>query len=254
MSASSDQRVALVTGGTSGIGKAVAVAFAESGARVVITGRRQDAGDAAIRAIEAAGGQGLFVRGDVADRTAVRRAVDACVSEFGGLDWALNNAGISGAAWSAAAEYPEDAWDEIIAINLTGVFLAMKYELQVMVEAGHGAIVNMASVAGLTGTPGGVGYVASKHGIVGMTKAAALDHARQNIRINAVAPAVIRTEMLDAGIEQNPGLVDDMLPRHPIGRFGELDEVAQAVLWLCSDAASFVTGSTLTVDGGYTIR
>lgn len=246
-------KVAIVTGATSGLGRHAAVAFAREGARVVAAGRRADAGAGTVARIEAAGGEGLFVATDVSKGDEVKRLVDAAIDRFGRLDLAYNVAGVSGAAFTKLAEYPEEAWDEVIAANLKGMFLCMKFEVQAMLDGGGGAIVNMSSVAGMGGTPGGVGYVASKHGVIGLTRAAALDHAEQGVRINVVAPGLIYTEMLEEGEKESPGLEEELRARHPIGRVGQMEEVTNAVLWLCSEQASFVVGATLVVDGGYTI-
>ena len=249
-----DNKVVLVTGATSGLGRDAAIAFAAAGARVVATGRRVDAGAETLERIRAAGGEATFVAADITRPEEAERLVDAAVSAYGGLDIAYNVAGISGDAWSKCGDYDVRAWDEVVAANLSSMFYCMRFEIPQMLRRGGGAIVNMSSVAGLVSTPGGVGYVATKHGIIGLTKAAALDHAAANIRINAVAPGVIHTEMLEAGMKSQPGLEADMLLKHPIGRFGKLAEVTRAVLWLCSDEAAFVTGSTMTIDGGYTIH
>lgn len=249
-----DGKVVLVTGATSGLGRDGAIAFAAAGALVVASGRRPDAGEETLRRIRAAGGEAVFVPADVSKPGDAERLVAEAVRIYGGLDLAYNVAGISGDAWSKCGDYDIAAWNEVIAANLSSMFYCMRYEIQAMRKRGSGAIVNMSSVAGIVSTPGGVGYVASKHGIIGLTKAAALDHAPENIRINAVAPGVIYTEMLEAGIKSQPGLEASMIVKHPIGRFGQLSEVSKAVLWLCSDEASFVTGTTMTVDGGYTIH
>lgn len=249
-----DNKIVLVTGATSGLGRDAAVAFAASGAKVVATGRRTDAGQDTLERMRAAGGEGIFVAADITRPEEAERVVATAVSTFGGLDVAYNVAGISGDAWSKCASYDIGAWNEVIAANLSSMFYCMRFEITQMLKRGGGAIVNMSSVAGVASTPGGVGYVASKHGIIGLTKAAALDHAADNIRINAVAPGVIHTEMLEAGIRSQPGLEAKMLVKHPINRLGQLSEVTRAVMWLCSDEASFVTGTTMTVDGGYTIH
>lgn len=249
-----DNKIVLVTGATSGLGRDAAVAFGAAGARVVATGRRSDAGKDTLERIRAAGGEGIFVAADITRPEEAERVVDTAVSTFGGLDVAYNVAGISGDAWSKCASYDISAWNEVIAANLSSMFYCMRFEITQMLKRGGGAIVNMSSVAGVVSTPGGVGYVASKHGIIGLTKAAALDHAADNIRINAVAPGVIYTEMLEAGIKSQPGLEANMLLKHPINRLGQLSEVTRAVMWLCSDEASFITGTTMTVDGGYTIH
>jgi NAD(P)-dependent dehydrogenase (short-subunit alcohol dehydrogenase family) len=249
-----DNKIVLVTGATSGLGRDAAVAFAAAGAKVVATGRRTDAGEDTLSRIRAAGGDGIFIAADISRPDEAQRVVQFAVSTFGGLDIAYNVAGISGDAWSKCADYDIDAWNDTVATNLSSMFYCMRFELPEMKKRGGGAIVNMSSVAGLVSTPGGVGYVATKHGIIGLTKAAALDHAADNIRINAIAPGVIYTEMLATGMQTYPLVERKMMAKHPINRFGQLSEVTKAVLWLCSDEASFVTGSTMTVDGGYTIH
>jgi NAD(P)-dependent dehydrogenase (short-subunit alcohol dehydrogenase family) len=249
-----DNKVIMITGATSGLGKHAAVAFAAAGALVVAAGRREDEGARTLAAMEAAGGRGVFVPADVSRSSDVAAIVDTARREYGGLDLAYNVAGIAGEAWTKLADYDEGTWNDIIAINLSGMFLCMKHAIPAMLERGGGAIVNMSSVAGLGGTPGGAGYVASKHAIVGLTKAAALDYGDQNIRINALAPGVIYTEMLEWGISQTPGLEEDMRALHPIGRLGRMEEVTSAAMWLLSDEASFVTGTTVSVDGGYLAR
>lgn len=249
-----DNKIVLVTGATSGLGRDGAIAFAAAGATVIATGRRESEGKETLRRIQAAGGTGFFLTADVTQPADVKKVVDETISRFGGLDIAYNVAGISGDAWSKVADYDIQAWNDVIAANLSSMFYCMKYEIAAMLKRGGGAIVNMSSVAGVDSTPGGAGYVASKHGIVGLTKAAALDYAANNIRINAVAPGVIYTEMLEAGIKAQPGLEASMIVKHPIGRFGQLGEVSKAALWLCSEEASFITGTTMTVDGGYTIH
>jgi NAD(P)-dependent dehydrogenase (short-subunit alcohol dehydrogenase family) len=249
-----DNKVIMITGTTSGLGKHAAIAFAAAGASVVAAGRREVEGAQTIEEIEAAGDTGVFVAADVSNSADVARIVDTAKDRFGGLDYAYNVAGIPGDAFTKAADYSEDDFDETIATNLKGMFLSMKYAIPAMLERGGGAIVNMSSISGIGGSPGGVAYVASKHAIVGLTKAAALDYAQQNIRINAVAPGVVYTEMLQWGITQIEGLEADMIAEHPIGRLGQMSEVTNAAMWLCSDEASFITGTTLSIDGAHTSR
>lgn len=243
-------KVALVTGGSSGIGRAAAVAFARAGARVVVAARRRAEGEATVRMVEEAGSRGLFVPADVRHAAEVQKLVGACVEAFGGLDWAFNNAGIEGQAYVKTADYPEDVFREVIDVNLTGVFLSMKYEIPAMLARGGGAIVNMSSVAGLMGGVVGAAYHASKHGVVGLTKTAALDYARDGIRVNAVCPAVITTDMAKRLFLQDRELAKEIMAAHPVGRVGTVDEVAGAVVWLCSSQATFITGETLRIDGG----
>ena len=247
-----DGEVALITGGSSGIGRATALAFAAEGARVVVASRRSEESEETVRLIRAAGGDALFVKTDVSQSTQVEALVARTVAHFGALNFAFNNAGIEGDPFVPLASYAESTWDDVIGINLKGVFLSMKYELPHIVQS-KGAIVNMASVAGLSGGRLGAAYYASKHGVVGLTKAAAMEYADKGVRINAVAPAVIHTPLAErAGLAMgDPQMAARVLSLHPMGRIGQPEEVAQAVLWLCSKGASFTTGHTLPVDGGY---
>jgi NAD(P)-dependent dehydrogenase (short-subunit alcohol dehydrogenase family) len=244
-----EDKVALVTGGSSGIGRATALAFAAQGARVVVASRRAEESQETVRQIQAAGGEALFVQTDVVQATQVQALIDRTVAAYGGLDFAFNNAGIEGTAFVPVQHYTEATWDSVMDINAKGVFLSMKYELP-HILARRGAIVNMASVAGLKGSRMGAAYVASKHAVVGLTKAAALELADQGVRINAVAPAVIHTPMADRAFFQDPVIASRVAGLHPMGRVGQPEEVAQAVIWLCSPAASFTTGHTLPIDGG----
>lgn|SRR5574337_1313579 len=246
-------KVALVTGGATGIGKAAALAFAKEGAKVVVAGRTEATGKEAVREIEKAGGQAIFVRTDVARAADVRNMVDATVKTFGRLDYAFNNAGVEGTeVMTDLADQSEENYDAIFNANVRGVFLSMKHEIPVILKSGGGVIVNNSSVAGLVAFPGVSLYVASKHAVIGLTKNAALEYGKRGIRINAVAPAAINTGMLDRFASKVP---KDMLASlHPIGRTGTPEEIAAGVLWLCSPAASFVTGHTLTLDGGFTAQ
>lgn len=243
-------KVALITGGSSGIGRATAVAFARTGARVVVAARRRAEGEETVRLVEAAGSSGLFVPADVRHGAELRALVAACVETYGGLDYAFNNAGIEGTAYVKTADYDEDTFRQVIDINLTGVFLSMKHEIPALLARGGGAIVNMSSVAGLMGGVVGAAYHASKHGVVGLTKTAALDYAKAGIRVNAVCPAVIATDMAKRLFYQDRERARDITAAHPIGRVGTVEEVANAVVWLCSDQASFITGEILRIDGG----
>jgi NAD(P)-dependent dehydrogenase (short-subunit alcohol dehydrogenase family) len=250
MTAELKGKVALVTGGTSGIGREAAVLFAKAGAKVVISGRREKEGNETISLIRAAGGDGLFVRSDVSRAAEVAALVQKTVEKFGRLDVAFNNAGIEG-NWVPIVEQSEQDWDRTIDINLKGVWLCLKYEIQQMLkQGGGGAIVNMASVAGWIGSAGAATYCASKHGVMGLTKAAALETARSGIRVNVVCPAVIETPMGER-LFGAPDKNKFALGLHPIGRFGKPLEVAEAVLWMCSDRASFMTGQSLVLDGGF---
>lgn len=249
-----DGQVVLITGASSGIGRTTAVAFAREGARLVVTGRRREQLDDTLAQIHAEGAEGVAVVGDVSQAADVRRMVETAVNTFGALHCAFNNAGIEGGkAFVPTADYDEDIWDEVVAINLTGVFLSMKYEIRQMLVQGGGAIVNMSSVAGLIGTRIGIGYGATKHGVIGATKAAAMEYAAQGIRVNAVCPGVVRTEMTERAFFHDAQLAAAMTARHPIGRLVTSEEVAAAVLWLSSSDASATTGLALPVDGGLTV-
>jgi NAD(P)-dependent dehydrogenase (short-subunit alcohol dehydrogenase family) len=243
-------KVGIVTGGTSGIGRDAAVLFAKAGAKVVVAGRREVEGKETIDLIRAAGGDGLFVKTDVSQAAEVYALVQKTVEKYGRLDFAFNNAGIEG-NWIPIVEQSEEDWDRTININLKGTWLCLKHEIrQMLKQGGGGAIVNMASVAGLIGSAGAATYCASKHGVMGLTKAAALETARSGIRINVVCPAVIETPMVER-VFGEPEFRKYALGLHPIGRFGTPMEVAEAVVWMCSDRASFMTGQSLVLDGGF---
>jgi NAD(P)-dependent dehydrogenase (short-subunit alcohol dehydrogenase family) len=243
-------KVAIVTGGTSGIGRETAVLFAQAGAKVVVAGRREAEGNETVDLIRAAGSEGIFVKTDVAIAAEVQALVRKTVEKFGRLDIAFNNAGIEGNLVPIVIQ-PEADWDRTIAINLKGTWLCLKYEIQQMLkQRSGGAIVNMASVAGLIGSAGFATYSASKHGVMGLTKSAALETARSGIRVNVVCPAVIETPMGER-IFGGPDVKPYAIGLHPIGRFGKPMEVAEAVVWMCSDRASFMTGQSLVLDGGF---
>jgi NAD(P)-dependent dehydrogenase (short-subunit alcohol dehydrogenase family) len=243
-------KIALVTGGTSGIGRDTALLFAKAGAQVVVAGRREPEGVETIERVRAAGGEGLFVKTDVSRATDVETLIQKTVQRFGRLDMAFNNAGTEG-VWVSLIRQSEEDWDRTIDINLKGVWLCLKYEIrQMLKQGGGGAIVNMASIQGLVGSAGAAAYTASKHGVIGLTKAAALETARQRIRINAVCPAAVETPMSDR-IFGAPEVHKFVLGCHPIGRFGKPTEIAEAVVWMCSDRASFMTGQSLVLDGGF---
>lgn len=244
-----EDKVALVTGGSSGIGLATAVAFAREEASVVIADVQVEAGNRASDEIKQAGGQAIFVETDVSKPQQVKDLIYKTVETFGRLDYACNNAGIEGET-ALTADCSEANWDRVININLKGVWLSMKYEIPQMLKQGKGAIVNMASVAGLVGFAGLPAYCASKGGIIQLTKTAALEYAPSGIRINAVCPGAIQTPMIDRLESVRPELRGAFKQMHPIGRIGLPEEVAEAVIWLCSDASSFVTGYPLAVDGG----
>ncbi len=246
-------KVALVTGGASGIGRATALLFAREGAQVAVADRVVDGAEQTVAEINAAGGQALAIACDVTDEAQVAAMVQATVAAFGRLDCAFNNAGIGTAPVQAhglkLGDLPLEAWNGLLAVNLTGVFLCLKHEVQAMRQSGGGAIVNTASIAGLVGLAGAGGYVASKHGVVGLTRTAAADHADDNIRVNAVCPGFIETPMTETTLARHGGRI---LLRVPMRRTGLPEEIAEAVVWMSSDRAGFVTGSCYTVDGGYT--
>jgi NAD(P)-dependent dehydrogenase (short-subunit alcohol dehydrogenase family) len=244
--------VVLVTGGTSGIGRATAVAFAKAGAKVVVSGRRAEEGQETVRRIEAVGGTGLFVQADVSKDADVARLVRTAVERFGRVDVAFNNAGVEEEV-GAFHEKSEAVYDKIFDINVKGLWLSMVHEVRQMLRQGGGVIVNTSSIAGVIGFPGAAVYDASKHAVIGFTKSVALEYARKGIRVNAVAPAAIDTDMFSR-FAADDAVRKQLEGAHPVGRIGKADEVAAAVLWLASDAASFVTGQTLPVDGGYTAQ
>jgi NAD(P)-dependent dehydrogenase (short-subunit alcohol dehydrogenase family) len=246
--------VALVTGCSSGIGRAAALTFAKKGARVVLAARRVSAGQAVVDQIKEIGGDAIFVPTDVSKSVEVEALINACITAYGRLDFAFNNAGIEGSQFVPTAEYTEDVWNEIIDINLKGVWLCMKYEIRQILKQEKGAIVNMSSVAGLAGSLIGCGYIASKHGVIGLTKAAALEYAEQGLRVNAVCPAVIQTPMADRLYNGDPEIENRLTALHPMGRVGTPQEVADTVVWLCSESASFVTGHAMAIDGGFLAR
>ena len=243
-------KVSLITGGGSGIGKASALAFAREGSKVVVVDVNVAGAEETVRIIQDTGGGASFIRANVADAGDVAAMVDQVVHTHGRLDCAFNNAGVSGGR-GRIHEYSEDDWDRVIDINLKGVWLCLKYEIIQMLNQGSGSIVNTASIMGLVGGSRSPSYGASKHGVVGLTKTAAVDYAQSGIRINAVCPGYIRTPMIEQGILSDPNGEERIVARHPIGRLGTPEEIAETVVWLCSDAASFVTGHAMTVDGGY---
>jgi NAD(P)-dependent dehydrogenase (short-subunit alcohol dehydrogenase family) len=246
-------KVALVTGGGSGIGRASSLAFAREGAKVVVADVAVEGGEETVKLIKQAGGEALFVKADVSKAAEVEALVNAAISTFGRLDCAHNNAGIEGAA-ATTVNYSAEAWDRVIAINLTGVWLCMKYEIPQMLKTGGGAIVNTASTAGLVGYKGGSAYVASKHGVVGLSKTAALEYAKAGIRVNAVCPGAIDTPMMGRITNHRADWAAKMASSEPVGRMAQPSEIAEVVVWLCSDAASFVTGHALAADGGITAQ
>ena len=249
MAGLTEGKVALVTGAGSGIGRATALVFAREGAKVVVSDIVVAGGQETVQQIEAAGGEAIFVKADVSQAADVETLIAKTVETYGRLDCAFNNAGIEG-GMKLTIDCTKEEFDRTIAVNLTGVWLCMKYEIQQMLSQGSGAIVNTASAAGLVGFPSLPDYVASKHGVVGLTKTAALEYAKSGIRVNAVCPGVIQTPMVERGAQLSPGFDELALSMEPVGRFGQPAEVGEAVVWLCSDAASFVTGHPMVVDGG----
>jgi NAD(P)-dependent dehydrogenase (short-subunit alcohol dehydrogenase family) len=243
-------KVALITGGTSGIGRDAAVLFAEAGAKVVVAGRREAEGNETVDLIRKAGGTGLFVKTDVSKAADVEALVRKTVEKFGRLDTAFNNAGVEG-NWKPLTDVSEAEWDQVININLKGLWLCMKYQIPQMLKQGGGtSIVNMSSVAGLMGAAAAGPYVASKHGVIGLTRTAALELAPNRIRVNAVCPAVIETPMADRLFGGDDATSKYMLSLHPLGRFGTPRDIAESVLWLCSERSSFITGHYIVLDGG----
>jgi A-factor type gamma-butyrolactone 1'-reductase (1S-forming) len=249
-------KVVLVTGGSSGLGEATARKFAQQGAKVVIAARRVEQGGQVVQRIIDSGGEAYFVQADIRRAAEAEHMVRAAVERFGRLDCAVNNAGISGPRLTQLADITEAQWDEVMNVNLKGVWLCMKYEIPAMLANGGGAIVNLSSIYGSKPSDmGHAAYASSKHGVVGLTSSAAVDYGQLNIRINAVAPGFVRTEMVDP---DRPGAAERyklLTARHcAMNRFGTVDETAQAIVWLCSGAASFVNGAVLAVDGGSTTR
>lgn len=243
-------KVALVTGAAMGIGRATALAFAEHGAAVAIADISSDEGARTSNLINEAGGRAIFIKCDVASEADIKFMVEKTVSALGRLDYAFNNAGIEGAQ-AMTPDCTNENWNRVIAVNLTSVWLCMKYQIPVLLKQGGGAIVNCSSIAGLIGFPGSPAYVASKHGVIGLTKTAALEFAKQNIRVNAICPGIIQTPMIDRFTHGEAQLHKQLIAGEPVGRAGKPEEIAAAALWLCSDQSGFVTGHPLVVDGGW---
>jgi NAD(P)-dependent dehydrogenase (short-subunit alcohol dehydrogenase family) len=247
-------KVALVTGGASGIGRACAQLFAREGAAVVVSDVAVEGGEETVRLIEEDGGEASFVEADVSKSAQVEALIRRTVDAYSRLDYAFNNAGIEGLMATNTADYPEEDWDRVIAVNLKGVWLCMKHEIPQMLSQGGGSIVNNSSVAGLVGLEGISAYAASKHGVVGLTKTAALEYAQSGIRVNTVCPGVIRTPMVERYTGGDAETEAQFAAIEPVARMGSPEEVAEAAVWLCSEAASFVTGHAMAVDGGFVAR
>jgi NAD(P)-dependent dehydrogenase (short-subunit alcohol dehydrogenase family) len=243
-------KVSLITGAGSGIGRATAKIFAREGARLVLADVVEPGGQETLQMIKAAGADGIFLKCDVASETAVEALIKRAVEQYGRLDCAFNNAGIAGAG-RLTHEYSLEEWNRVIAINLTGVWLCMRAEIAQMLQQKSGVIINTSSIMGLTGAIRVPAYTAAKHGVAGLTKAAALEYARHGIRINAVCPAPIYTPMLMGAFEKRPDMEERYARSEPMKRIGQPEEIGEAVAWLCSDRASYVTGLPMPVDGGY---
>ena len=246
-------KVALVTGGTSGIGRAAAIAYAREGAKVVVAGRRAAEGEETVRLVRAQGREAMFVPTDVAQEAQVKNLIGRTLEQFGRLDFAFNNAGIEQEP-TPFLEQNEDTYNRVMDINVKGVWLSMKYEIPAMLKTGGGSIVNTSSALGVIGIPGTEIYVASKHAVIGLTKSAALEFGKQGIRVNAVLPAVIDTDMFQRFVGEKPEFRAQITAMHPIGRIGKSEEIADAAIWLSSSKSSFVTGHSLLVDGGFTAQ
>jgi len=249
----SEQRVALVTGASAGIGRETALEMARDGYAVVVADILVDEGKDTVRRIESAGGAAVFVRTDVSAESDARASVQAAVSEFGGLDVAVNNAGLEQSG-CPITEVTTELCDRILGINVRGVLMGMKHQIPAMRARGGGAIVNLSSIAGQLGFPGASVYVASKHAVIGLTRTAALECSTDRIRVNAVCPGAIQTDMIDRFAGHDAAAKAALVARHPLGRIGTVAEVASAIRWLCSPGAGFVTGQCVTVDGGYTVQ
>ena len=247
-------KVAIVTGAGSGIGRAAARLFAREGAKVVVADWSEEGGKETVAIIEEDGGQAALCRVDVSNEAMVKAMVDFAISKYGRLDYAHNNAGIDQIGRDPIHKVEESVWDKVVDINLKGVYFCMKHELAHMLVQGSGAIVNTSSGAGINGVPGMTAYCAAKHGVVGLTRSAALDHAREGVRINAVCPGLVDSALLEETFEQSPELRDVYCGLQPMGRMGLPKEVGDAVLWLCSESASLMNGAVVTVDGGYSAQ
>lgn len=247
-----DGKIALVTGGGSGIGQAACRLYAREGAQVVVSDIDEKGGQETVRAVQETNGEATFIRADVSNPGDCQALVDQTLQKYGRLDIAFNNAGIGGEA-NRTAEYSIEGWQKVIAVNLSSVFYCMKYEIPALLQAGGGAVVNMASILGQVGFENSPAYVAAKHGVIGLTRTAALEYSKEGIRINAVGPAFIRTPLI-SGLEQDEQVRNTLISLHPVGRLGEADEVAELVIWLSSEKASYIMGAYYPIDGGYLAR
>ena len=247
-----DNKIALVVGGSTGIGRATAVAFARAGAKVVVASRGETKGQETVELVKQAGTEGLFIQTDVSDKNSVKHLIEQTIDKYDRIDAAFNNAGIEGNT-APLVQTNEDDFDSIINVNLKGVYLCLKYQIAAMLETGGGAIVNTASIGGVIGFPNTAIYCASKHGVIGLTKTAALELAKSNIRVNAIAPGAVQTDLLNrmSGGEEAAEAIARAIPN---GRISSPDEISGAVIWLCSDEATYVNGHTLVVDAGFTIQ
>lgn len=246
-------KVAIITGASFGIGRATAIAFAQRGAKLVLADWKEDPEQQTMKQVKALGADAIFVQCDVSKASDVQNLMDSCIKTYGRLDYAFNNAGIEGAQ-AITHECSEENWDNTIAVDLKGIWLCMKYEIPQMLKQPGSAIVNCSSVAGLVGFAGLPAYVASKHAVLGLTKAAALEYATQGLRVNAVCPGVIHTAMIDRITGNDEKVEKQFTELEPVGRMGTPQEIAEAVVWLCSGASSFATGVALPVDGGFVAR
>jgi NAD(P)-dependent dehydrogenase (short-subunit alcohol dehydrogenase family) len=242
-----ENKVAIVTGGGSGIGKEIALLYASEGAKIVVSDINEQEANKVVEDIKSKGGEAIFVKSDTSKPDDSKAVVDAALKQFGGLHIAVNNAGIGGPL-GMISDYPIDGWDKVIGINLSGVFYGLRYQIPAILSSGGGSIVNVASILGKAGTKGSSAYVAAKHGVVGLTEAAALEYADQKIRVNSIGPGYITTPLLD---QLDDATMKTLVGLHPMGRLGKAKEVAELALWLNSDKASFVTGAYYNVDGGY---
>jgi NAD(P)-dependent dehydrogenase (short-subunit alcohol dehydrogenase family) len=243
-----ENKVSIVTGGGSGIGKAIALLYASEGAKIVVSDVNEEAGNEAVSEIKAKGGDAIFVKADTSKPDDSKNVVDQAVNKFGGLHIAVNNAGIGGPL-KPLGEYPIDGWEKVISINLSGVFYGLRYQIPAMLNSGGGSIVNIASILGKVGTSNSCAYVSAKHGVVGLTEAAALEYASQKIRVNSIGPGYIMTPLLTKSLDE--AAMKALVGMHPMGRLGKSEEVAELALFLNSDKSSFITGSYYNVDGGY---